>query len=441
MPFLRPFLRLFLRPLRFRVLGSLRPAARAYLIGSAFMGATQAVTWTFLARWLNVQGHTKTEIGTFQSLDSWGKVAIALPAAFVLARRPARGVFVMSALVSGLCYSVLPYLPSLRWMYAVNFVAGLAMTVHYVAIAPFLFRHTGPEERAAVFSLAEAARTFAAVIGAAAGGLLVAVLTPRLGGEAAATSAVVSGAGVFALVAAAAYSRIHDPEPSMPSGMKILPVVRANRGLLGRFAAPQFLVALGAGFCIPFLPTYFQERFGFAPEHWGFLFAAGQVLMTAGFLITPWVLGRLGFVRSMVAIELSSLPFFLMLAFTGHLWVAMFAFLMRGALMNATHPIHKNLMMQVTPAGVREVQTGVNAMLWGVGWVVGPLAAGRVLDATGNNYAVLMCTTVVIYIVAATLTWVLLRPLEAGAVTPTRGPRRGGPPAGPPAEKAVGGAV
>lgn len=393
-------------------LRTMRPAARAYLLGSAFMGGTQAVTWTFLARWLNGLGHTKTEIGTFQSLDSWGKVAVALPAAFVLARRPARGVFVGSALVAGLCYAVLPFLPGLRWMYAVNFVAGLAMTVHYVAIAPFLYRHTGNEERAAVFSLAEAARTGAAVLGSAAAGFAAAALTGPLGGESEATSAIISSAGVFALIAALCYARIHDPSPSMPEAARILPVVRAHRGLLARFAAPQFLVALGAGFCIPFLPTYFQERFAVTPDHWGYLFAAGQVLMTAGFLATPWILARLGFVRSMVAIELCSLPFFLMLAFTGSLWVAMVAFLLRGALMNATHPIHKNLMMRATPPGVREVQTGVNATLWGVGWVVGPLAAGRVLDATGDDYAVLMCTTVCIYLVAAVLTWALLRPVE-----------------------------
>lgn len=401
-------------------LRAMRPAARAYLVGSAFMGGTQAVTWTFLARWLNVLGHSKTEIGTFQSLDSWGKVAVALPAAFVLARRPARGVFVGSAVVAGLCYAVLPFLPSLAWMYAANFVAGLAMTVHYVAIAPFLFRHTGEEDRAAVFSLAEAARTGASVVGAAAAGYAVAALAGPLGGEARATSVIVSAAGLFALVAAVFYGRIDDPEPSMAGGARILPVVRAHRGLLARFAAPQFLVALGAGFCIPFLPTYFQERFAVGPDRWGYLFAAGQVLMTLGFLGTPLVLARLGFVRSMVAIELCSLPFFLMLAFTGSVWVAMFAFLMRGALMNATHPIHKNLMMRATPAGVREVQTGVNATLWGVGWVVGPLAAGRVLDATGNDYGVLMCTTVCIYLVAAGLTWVLLRPVEGATTAPLR---------------------
>ncbi|MEM9802489.1 MAG: MFS transporter [Planctomycetota bacterium] len=409
----------------------LRPAARAYLYGSAFMGAAQAVTWTFLARWLNVQGHTKTEIGTFQSLDSWGKVAIAIPAAFLLARRPARGVFVTAALVAGCAYLVLPLLPSLRWMYAANFVAGLAMTVHYVAIAPFLFRHTGDEERAAVFSLAEAARTFAAVAGAGLGGFAVARCAAPLGGEAEATSAVIMGAGALAIVGALFYARIEDREPSMRSGQRVLPVVREHAALLARFAAPQFVIACGAGFCIPFLPTYFQERFSVSPDGWGFLFAGGQVLMTLGFLMTPFALARLGFVRSMVAIELASLPFFLMLAFTTSLPVAMFAFLMRGALMNATHPILKNLMMQATPAGAREVQTGVNATLWGVGWVVGPLAAGRVLDATSDDYTVLMTTTVGLYAVAALLTWTLLRGVERRVVREqARGERDAGAAAG-----------
>lgn len=394
----------------------LQPAARAYLYGSAFMGAAQAVTWSFLTRWLNVQGYTKTEIGTFQSLDSWGKVAVALPAAFLLARRPARGVFVLSALIAGIVYIALPHLPSLRWMYAANFIAGLAMTVHYVAIAPFLFRHTGAAERAGVFSLAEAARTLAAVVGAGLAGFVVAQLAGPLGGEIPATNAVISGAGVCSLIAALFYARIDDPEPSMPVGSRVLPVVRQNAALLARFAAPQFVIACGAGFCIPFLPTYFQERFGVGPDGWGYLFASGQVLMTGGFLMTPFILARLGFVRSMVAIELSSLPFFLALAFTTSLPVAMFAFLMRGALMNATHPIIKNLMMQATPAGAREVQTGVNATLWGVGWVVGPLVAGRVLDATSDDYAVLMCTTVGLYLFAAILTWTLLRGVEREVV-------------------------
>jgi nitrate/nitrite transporter NarK len=70
-------------------------------------------------------------------------------------------------------------------------------------------------------------------------------------------------------------------------------------------------------------------------------------------------------------------------------------------------------MMQATPEGAREVQTGLNAALWGFGWIVGPLAAGAVLDATDNDYRYLMCVTVGMYVTAALLTWILLRPVEA----------------------------
>ena len=136
-----------------------------------------------------------------------------------------------------------------------------------------------------------------------------------------------------------------------------------------------------------------RDSFELPPGTWGDLFAGGQVMMSAGFLLTPHLLRRLGFVRSIVAIELSSIPFFLLLAYTTSLPLAMLAYLVRGSLMNSTHPLHKNLMMQATPAGAREVQNGINATLWGLGWVIGPTLAGRVLDATGDDYACLLYTS------------------------------------------------
>ncbi len=392
------------------------PSARRYLQGSALMGAAQAVSWTLLVRWFDALEYSKTQIGAIQSADSWGKTLIAIPAAFLLARRSARGVFVGSAIVAGLAYMVMPSLNDFRSLTICNFIAGLAMTVHYVAIAPFLFRHSQERERASLFGLAEAVRTLAAVAGAFAGGHVVQALEAVAGGEAAATGWVIRAAGVLSLFATVAYARIDDHEPSMSAGRAILPVVREHRGLLLRFALPQFVIATGAGLCIPFLPLYFKDRFAFEPAQWGTLFSAGQVLMTLGFLMTPFVLGRLGFVRSIVVIELASIPFFLVLAFTGNVGWAVLAFLMRGALMNSTHPLLKNLMMQATPAGAREVQTGINATLWGVGWVVGPLVAGRVLDATNDNYGILMQTTAAMYVFAAILSWTLLRSVERSRV-------------------------
>lgn len=395
----------------------IRPSARRFFVGSALLGAAHAVPWTLLALFLDERGFTKEEIGFVQSADAFGKVIIAIPAALVLARRPARPIFAWSALVAGAAYAVLPWVGGLVATCACNLVAGTALSVHYVAIAPFLFRHTGPEERATAFGLAEATRTLAAVFGAFFSGQFAEQLGSWLGGTRGYAWGITAG-GLVALFGVFAYSRIRDETPSMEPGQSILPVLRRHRGILLRFALPQFFVAAGAGFCIPFLPLYFKERFLFTPGDWGTLFASGQILMTTGFLLTPIVLSRLGFVRSMVVIELLSIPFFLVLAFTHSVTLAVVAFLLRGALMNSTHPILKNFMMQATPGGAREMQTGINATLWGIGWVVAPTLAGRVLDATGDDYGILMCTTVGCYLVAAVLSWTLLAPID-----PTRARR------------------
>ncbi len=395
-------------------------SARVYLTGAALIGAAHTVVYTLLVRYLDAIGLSDSQIGWIQSADAWGKVAVAIPAAVLLARRPARGVFVLSASVGGLAYSVLPFVEDLRLLYAINLLAGFALTLQYVAIAPFLFRHSSSKDRARLFGLAEALPTLAAVVAATVAGRLVMYWQGPLGGEAAATGRVIFGAGLLSVFAAAIFARIPLDRPSIEKGEGLWPVFLRNRGVMTRFAIPQVLVACGSGLCIPFLPLYFKDRFGMGAGDWGNLFAAGQVLFAVGFMTTPFVIRRLGYVRGIVTIELSSIPFFLLLAFTLSLPWAIFAFLVRGALMNSAYPILKNLMMQATPPGAREMQTGLNATLWGLGWVIGPLAAGRILEATDGNYTILMATTVVFYAVAAILSSLLLAPVERRLVTGAR---------------------
>ena len=400
--------------------------AKRYLLGAVLMGFSQAVTWSLLARYLDARGWDKEQVGNILASDALGRALIALPAAYWLAGRPVRRTFMASACLGGGAYLVLPWVTNYYGLLVTNFVAGMSLAVHYVMIAPFLFRHTQAEERASIFGLAEATRTLASVIGALVGGGLVALLMWRWLAadasallrelaEADATGYAIMGAGLTTIGAAWIYSRIQEfPREDRQAQPSVAVDLRKHANIVARFACPQLFVALGSGFCIPFLPLYFKDRFAMGPDHWGQLFAGGQVLMTIGLLLSPWILARLGYVKSIVAIELASLPFFLLLAVTGHMPLAILAFLMRGALMNSTHPIHKNLMMNGTPGRVREVQTGINATLWGLGWVIGPSLGGDVLKATDNDYSLLMYTTMGCYVIAASLTWVLLAPIEKG---------------------------
>ncbi|MDP6386074.1 MAG: hypothetical protein QGI93_07750, partial [Planctomycetota bacterium] len=59
--------------------------ARVYLTGAALTGAAHTVVYILLVRYLDAIGLSDSEIGWIQSADAWGKVAVALPAAAILA--------------------------------------------------------------------------------------------------------------------------------------------------------------------------------------------------------------------------------------------------------------------------------------------------------------------------------------------------------------------
>ena len=387
--------------------------ARRYLLGCAFLGAAGALPWTLLNLYLDRLGYTKTDIGSVTSMGAWGTILVSLPAAYILARRRASRFLATAAFICGMALFALPWMPSLGWFRAAEFAVGLSFAIHHIAVAPFLYRHTGERERQGVFALAEAVGTLASVIGSFAGGQLADLLTPILESDVLALACVLSGAGFLGLAAAVTYMGIREEEPVVDEeAPKILTVVREHRGTALRFVTPHIVLGVGAGACIPFLSLYFRERFGLGDGDVGTLWAFGGLMTACGFLLAPLVSRKLGLVKGIVALELASVLFFVVLAYTDNLVVAVIAFLFRGALMNSGHPLFMNLVMKVTPEGAKEFQNGMQSVAWSLGWVLGPVVGGAILDSTGNDYSVLMLTTVGFYIVSSLLTYVLLLPLE-----------------------------
>ncbi|MCA9002099.1 MAG: MFS transporter, partial [Planctomycetes bacterium] len=201
--------------------------ARRYLLGAVLMGFAQAVTWSLLARYLDARGFSKEEVGSILAADAMGKTLIALPAALWLARRTVRRTFTVAACLGGAAYFAMPFVESYRGLLVLNFFAGVCLTVHYVVIAPFLFRHTGRQERASIFGLAEAIRTTASVVGSFLAGLLVHALMVRwlepgasaaasAHAEADATGYAIMGAGVTSILAAFVYRTIADRRETLP---------------------------------------------------------------------------------------------------------------------------------------------------------------------------------------------------------------------------------
>ena len=397
---------------------TLKPDARRYLLGSCIMGISFTFPFTLLAIYLDKLGLSKAEVGFVASGQPWGQVLAAAPAAVLLSRFSTRKVLAFAAVIAGVLYSILPWMPGEEWLFAINLAAGFAWALHFTAGAPFLFRHSDADSRTLLFSVVEAARMLSSVLGAILAGWLALQLSRVLGDELRGHAWALCAAGAFPAFAAVFYLRIEETRRPPEHHAPLWSTLRHHRTLVMRFVAPQLLISLGSGMTIPFMSLYFTERFDFSSDEVGFLFGGGQVLMAFGFLAGPFLMSTLGPVRAMMAVQLASIPFFFTLAGAELAWLAAGAYLLRTAFMNASHPVLKTFLMEASPPALRELQNAMLLSLWGVGWVVGPLIGGSILDATGDDYSILMYTTIAFYLAASLVMHIALRPVEEGLGAP-----------------------
>jgi predicted MFS family arabinose efflux permease len=166
----------------------------------------------------------------------------------------------------------------------------------------------------------------------------------------------------------------------------------------------MFIIGLGAGLTIPFLNLYFRDRFGLPPDTIGLFYSLVHVSMLAGSLAGPILSKRFGLVRTVVLTQSLAIPFMFALAYSMWLPLVVFAFIVRGGLMNLGWPITNNLSMELASPNERGL---VNALLmvgWNASWMVSAAIGGELIERYG--YTVTINMTSALYIIS-TLTFYL----------------------------------
>lgn len=189
----------------------------------------------------------------------------------------------------------------------------------------------------------------------------------------------------------------------VPRGTLAAPL---RRDLLIRFGTIEAIFGFGAGSFLPFTNLFFADRFGLDFATLGIALGAVAVGGSLGALLHGIHLApRLGQLRSVVVVQLLSIPFALMAGLVPLAFVAAGALTIRAGLMYGSSSTYRAYTLSSFSPAER---AGVSAALT-IGWsataAVGSVLSGAVRTQLGDaGWTVNLMTLAVAYLVAAALT-------------------------------------
>jgi MFS family permease len=341
-----------------------------------------------LALYLHALGFGERTVGLLFSLALFGDIAISLWISTSADRIGRRRMLVLGAGLIVLAGSVLTATSSLA-LIAVAAVIGV-VSPNGSEIGPFisieqsaLAQIVGDSRRTRIFAWYNLAGSFAAALGALAGGAFVQGLQGAGYGELPSYRAVLL---VYALLGAllgllftrlsAAVEAPSRPAPTTSSRFGLHRSRKTVLKLSGLFA----LDAFGGGFVIQGLLVYwFHLRFAVEPAALGGIFFGANLLAGVSALLADRIAARIGLIRTMVFTHIPSNLLLMLVPLMPSLGAAVGLLLVRFSISQMDVPTRQSYTMAVVDPDERSAASGVTTIARSVGALVSPTLSGALL--------------------------------------------------------------
>jgi MFS family permease len=342
-----------------------------------------------LALHLRALGFGEGTVGLLFSLALFGDVATSLWITTSADRVGRRRMLVLGAALVVLAGGVLSSSTSLA-------LIAIAATLGVVSpngseIGPFiaieqsaLAQLVGDRRRTRAFAWYNLAGSFAAAVGALAGGALVQSLLDGGHPEPAAYRSVLyvyTGVGVLL---AALFTRLSPAveaprRVARPAGRERFGLHRSRR-TVARLSALFALDAFGGGFVIQGLLAYwFHLRFAVEPAALGGIFFAANVLAGVSALLAGRIAARVGLIRTMVFTHVPSNLLLMLVPLMPTLAAAVALLLVRYSISQMDVPARQSYTMAVVDPDERSAASGITTIARSVGALASPTISGALL--------------------------------------------------------------
>lgn len=410
---------------------------RLYLQGLFLIGLGQSIFSLLFNLYLRTIGISDSAIGQILSKVSLGAALAAIPAAFLFRGLQARLILVGAGGLAAILYVMQVSWTAPETLLLIAFLTGMAATVYRLSIAPVIMREVAPDARPFLFSASFTVLFLSAIVGFAIGGWLPTLFHLFTDVDRLALRWSLYVAAGLILMSAIPFNAMKDAprENSDWDAAEDEPPARELRRWTDRFGGPlrqarelievdwvlnlkltlpAMLIGLGAGLIIPFMNLFFHDRFGMSEAEIGVLFAAMQGFMVVGNLFGPAVSRKLGLVRGVVATQLLSVPFMVLLGVSSFFPLVAAAFFLRSGLMNMNQPLTSHFAMEVVSKRDHAVTNSLLSLSWFVAWSISADIGGAMIERYGYTPPLLVAAG--LYVVASVLYWFFFKDVEEGRV-------------------------
>lgn len=376
---------------------------KLYLISTFVSSLGLSIYALFFNLYVLSLGYSEALVGILVALPALVVAVAALPSGYVGDRVGHRRTMLLGGLLIALSLLGILLFTSVAALILFTVLYGLGSALSSIVGAPFMIENSAEEERTHLFSVQFALVMIASLFGSMLGGALAGLLHWAWGIEPGSPHAyqgtLLVAVALAALALGPLWQLVPPPAGRHPAAVRLQ--MRSNPVRLVQLLLPNALIGLGAGLLIPFLNVFFRVTFHITDLLLGLLFAGGGLATAIATLTVPLLAQRLGRIRTLVWTQLASLPFLILLGFSGHLGWAALGYLARGVFMPMASPLYSLFVMEHVAAEERATVNGISAMGWNVIWAAGSWTSGYVQIAWGFNP--LFLATTAIYLVGTIL--------------------------------------
>jgi MFS family permease len=174
---------------------------------------------------------------------------------------------------------------------------------------------------------------------------------------------------------------------------------------------PNLGFGIGAALFIPYLNLFFVNKFNVSDQLLGTLFSLGSLTTGIGMLLSSYFAHRVGSrIRAILRVQNTSIIFMMILGYSPWLNLAMFGYLVRGALMNMGAPLYDSFAMDQVSEQEQGTFNSLLMMSFQTGWAIGPFLSSLLQEHIGFQPIFLISGT--IYSLSMFIFWYFFRNKE-----------------------------